>query len=63
MDGGVSGAGCLAEDVSQTSWLDPQATPATGAGLYYLLRGENACGVGTYGFANAGERAPIAACP
>ena len=35
-------------DLSGTSIQDP-ATPASSAGYYYLVRGTNGCGDGTYG--------------
>ena len=63
LDGSVAAAGCLVEDLSTTSWSDPQPDPTTGQGLYYLLRGQNVCGDGSYGTGNSGERTPSAACP
>jgi hypothetical protein len=57
-------ATCLANDVSTVSYGDTQPDPATGSGYYYLVRGTNACGTGSYGFDSAGgERLPTAACP
>jgi hypothetical protein len=64
LDGGVSGAACLLPDTAGTSWDDGRADPASGAGYYYMIRGENVCGPGSYGKTGGGaERTPIAACP
>jgi hypothetical protein len=62
--GNVDDSGCLAEDVAQTTWDDTQPEPSAGAGYYYLLRGENVCGNGSYGSSSGGsERLPTSACP
>ena len=37
--------------------------PASGQGFYYLLRGDNACGVGLYGRNSGGGEEVILACP
>ena len=39
---------CLQNDLNGISFSDG-ATPSAGAGFYYLIRGQNLCGVGTYG--------------
>ncbi len=40
------------------------ATPPTGKGFYYLVRGRNTCGIGTYGFASpSGVERISTACP
>jgi hypothetical protein len=57
---------CLAPGISVTSAADA-ATPPPGAGYWYLVRGRNACGIGTWGFravdgVPTAERA-TAACP
>jgi subtilisin-like proprotein convertase family protein len=44
------------------STLDSGADPAPGVAFYYLVRGSNACGGGTYGLATDGERATTV-CP
>jgi hypothetical protein len=63
-NGDVSGASCLAENLTQTTWDDSQPDPSVGSGYYYLLRGENVCGNGSYGAASGGsERLPASACP
>jgi hypothetical protein len=62
--GSSSDAGCLADGVPVSSWTDSRPDPANGAGYYYLVRGQNACGGGTYGFATGGaERVPGSPCP
>jgi hypothetical protein len=39
---------CLADDLAATSLSDAD-DPPQGTGFWYLVRGENACGDGTYG--------------
>jgi hypothetical protein len=61
---GTPTATCLANDVATASYVDVQADPAPGAGYYYLVRTQNACGTGTFGFSSSGpERVPTAGCP
>ncbi len=61
---GTSGATCLFNDETETGRDDTQPNPAPGAGYYYLVRGQNLCGSGTYGVASGGnERLPAADCP
>ena len=61
---GTSGATCLKNDVTGTSYVDTQPSPPANAGYYYLIRAQSVCGTGTYGFNKAGiERTPTAACP
>jgi thrombospondin type 3 repeat protein len=63
-DGNVSAASCEQDDQGGTAWIDPRPDPAPGQGYYYLIRGQNVCGAGTYGSATGGsERTPAAACP
>ena len=38
-------------------------TPGPAAGFYYLVRGRNVCGDGTYGRASDGTSRASAACP
>jgi subtilisin-like proprotein convertase family protein len=42
--------------------LDSGTDPASGIAFYYLVRGSNACGAGSYGLATSGERATTI-CP
>jgi formylglycine-generating enzyme required for sulfatase activity len=61
---GTSAATCLASDVSGTGSTDPRPDPTVGDGYYYLVRGSNGCGLGTWGSSSAGvPRATPAACP
>lgn len=60
--GGTLGAGCLEDDLGANMHTDPRTDPPPGDGYYYMVRGENACGYGTYGQAEAGERQPSGAC-
>jgi hypothetical protein len=53
---------CAVQGTSATS-LPPDQPPALGEAFYYLVRGENACGVGTYGFASGGAERTNMACP
>lgn len=46
---GFTGAACLASNLSVPAFDDPDPDPALGSGRYYLSRGSNACGDGTYG--------------
>jgi hypothetical protein len=62
-DGGVFGAECLAEDLASPAYVDTRPNPDVGEGYYYIIRSQNDCGVGTYGFATFGaERVPVADC-
>jgi hypothetical protein len=51
---GSGGESCLASGLAEAR-LDDPATPASG-GWWYLVRGRNACGPGTYGEATGGTR-------
>ncbi|HKQ60358.1 MAG TPA: VCBS repeat-containing protein [Candidatus Polarisedimenticolaceae bacterium] len=53
---------CLIEATTGTT-LTVAATPNAGAGFSYLLRAENACGLGSYGFATPGTERTSDACP
>ena len=62
-DGGVIGAVCIVEDLVGSFLSDPLPDPPPGQGQYYLVRAQNGCGDGTYGFDSwGGERVPEAAC-
>jgi hypothetical protein len=43
-----AGAICGASSVVVPPIADPAPDPAAGDGVYYLVRGRNTCGVGTY---------------
>lgn len=50
-DDGYAQVACLANDVPAAS-LSHSAVPASGSAYYYLIRGQNRCGTGTWGDAN-----------
>ena len=61
---GTTGATCLANDVLVTTTADGRPNPTLGNGYFYLVRGQNACGSGTYGRTKSGlSRLPAAGCP
>jgi hypothetical protein len=48
-DAGFTRAGCLISGLNDTPFTDSRPGPAPGEAFYYLARGRNGCGVGTYG--------------
>ncbi len=63
-DGGTMGASCLANDLLEPFWADIRPDPSPGEAYYYLIRGSNYCGNGTYGFGSGDmERQPDFDCP
>ena len=63
-DGGVAAAACIGNDDASSPFVDGRAAPPAGDAYYYMVRSQNACGTGSYGFASSGaERLPLAACP
>lgn len=48
-DEGFARAECLAASLANTLFADPQPGPAADDGFWYLVRGRNTCGDGTYG--------------
>ena len=64
LDGSATGATCLGNDQAAVQWDDARPDPASGDGDYYLLRAQNVCGTGSYGWESSGvERRPAADCP
>ena len=53
---------CVGPGVVGTSITDP-LSPGAGVGFWYLVRGRNACGGGTWGLASDGTPRVSAACP
>ncbi len=47
--GSFSGGTCLANNLFDTPYDDTGASPPAGDGYWYLVRGQNSCGTGTYG--------------
>ncbi len=63
-DEGVVAATCLEDDRFGTGYTDLRPDPAAGDGYYYLVRGQNDCGTGSWGPDSDGlERSSAAACP
>jgi hypothetical protein len=63
-NGSATDASCLQSGVAGLSFSDSRPDPSEGTGYYYLIRGQNVCGLGTYGVATGGaERVPGAPCP
>jgi hypothetical protein len=61
---GATTAACLIDNAAGTSVGDPRPDPASGEGVYYIVRGQTACGSGTYGAdSTSTPRAPASACP
>ena len=62
--GSSADASCLQDHLTSSSWNDPRPDPAEEEGYYYLIRGRNPCGAGTYGVATGGAlRVPGTPCP
>jgi hypothetical protein len=53
---------CLGAGILDTSLMD-FSTPALGRGFWYLTRGRNVCGVGTYGTRSDGVERDTFTCP
>ena len=51
--GSGPGESCLAPGIAAATASDP-ATPPVGSSYWYLVRGRNACGTGSYGFREVG---------
>ncbi|MEW5807339.1 MAG: hypothetical protein AB1756_08350 [Acidobacteriota bacterium] len=56
-------ASCLADDITQNQWDDTRNGPPVGECYYYLVRSENSCGPGTYGWKSNGNERIISSCP
>jgi hypothetical protein len=64
VNGSTSDAACVGSGVIAPSWSDHRPDPPIGDGYYYLIRGKNVCGAGSYGTATGGtERVPGVPCP
>jgi ELWxxDGT repeat protein len=53
---------CLAPGVGGNTTIDP-AIPAVGQSFWYLVRGRNACGAGSYGTDSSANPRTTSACP
>ncbi len=54
---------CIANDLAATQVPDPTPTPGARRGLFFLVRGDNACGKGRYETTSAGEDRLTTVCP
>ncbi|PYQ10459.1 MAG: hypothetical protein DMH00_11210, partial [Acidobacteria bacterium] len=52
IDSGYARASCLATSLADTPFTDSRSGPPPGQATYYLVRGRNACGLGSYGSSN-----------
>jgi hypothetical protein len=63
-DQDTTGATCLSDDEPSAGFQDTRPEPASGSAYYYIIRAQNACGAGSYGFASSGaSRTPSVDCP
>ena len=53
---------CLGDNSAALSWSDG-AVPIAGGAFFYLVRGENVCGIGAYGTQSTGVVRTSPACP
>ena len=60
--GGGAAETCLGSG-STANQVTDATTPALNTVFYYLVRGRNVCGTGTYGATSAGAERLTAACP
>ena len=60
--GGCASERCVSA-ASRITIANDALDPAPGTGFYYLIRGRNACGVGTYGRASNGTSRASSTCP
>jgi hypothetical protein len=60
--GGVPPDTCLHDNLTSPTTTDTEI-PLAGRAFFYLVRGTNACGVGTWGFQSDGAERFSAACP
>jgi hypothetical protein len=58
LDADHSGADCVEPNTDLTVFTDDRV-PDADDGFYYLVRGDNVCGAGTYGADDAGSRAAL----
>jgi hypothetical protein len=53
---------CLASETPK-DWITDPELPPSGDGFWYLVRGRNVCGIGTYGNVSGGPARTSGACP
>ena len=54
---------CVADDLANAELTDPTPTPGAGEGRFFLVRGDNVCGSGTWGQSSNGALRTAVACP
>jgi len=54
---------CVADNLAATQVSDPTPAPAARQGVFFLVRGDNACGKGRYETTSAGEDRLTVVCP
>jgi hypothetical protein len=59
---GSGSESCLASGLTGNAFVDPEL-PTRGSGYWYLVRGRNSCGIGSYGTDSLGAMRSTAACP
>ncbi len=60
---GIGIEACGASGVVGTTTADPSPMPSSGDGFWFIVRGRNACGAGTYGSDSDGVERTSSACP
>jgi Protein metal binding site. len=60
---GALDAGTCLRSANGLDVYDNRPDPGPGTGYWYLARGRNSCGIGTYGFASNNVERSIPACP
>jgi len=61
--GSGAGESCMENDLAATTVIDSSPQPLPEKGWFFLVRGQNSCGTGTYGASFSGEQRQSAACP
>lgn len=56
-------ATCLISDLAQNRWDDSRPGPAADDGFYYLVRGKNGAGSGSWGRGSDGTERELTGCP
>jgi hypothetical protein len=61
---GPNAATCRINDRNVPNWIENLGTPAPGTGYFFIIRGQNVCGRGPYGFqSNGTQQLPTSDCP
>jgi len=63
-DGNIDRASCLIDGATGSAASDPRPAPLPSAGYYYVVRTDEPCGAGDYGYTSEGAaRTSATACP